>query len=173
MLLDSVSIGQFMLSRPVFLMAVAAITTYDYENAAKIALLTELMWLRVIPFGKNIPYNSSIIAIIAFNISHSFGVPCAIAVMFSILPGVIYKKIEILIRKFSDITNNFKNLNLKAFIIVAGTVAVNYIFIKTMTIPGRFLNFQLETQGIENVIIYMLAISVAISSLRRILEDIK
>ncbi len=102
--LDSTVFGQFMLSRPIVAGPVIGWLCGDIKTGLLIGAMIELLWVGVVPVGVGVPPDSAIVCIVATAIAAN-KVPdaAAIAIIFSVPLGVIFKRLDIAHRKWNRV----------------------------------------------------------------------
>jgi len=102
--LDSTVFGQFMISRPIVAGPVIGWLCGDVKTGLLIGAMIELLWIGVVPVGVGVPPDSAIVCIVATAIAAN-KVPdaAAIAIIFSVPLGIIFKRLDIAHRKWNRI----------------------------------------------------------------------
>ncbi len=102
--LDSTVFGQFMISRPLVTGPVVGWLCGDVKTGLLIGAVIELLWIGVVPVGVGVLPDSAIICIVATALAAN-KVPsaAAIAIIFSVPLGIIFKRLDIAHRKWNRV----------------------------------------------------------------------
>lgn len=97
--IDITAYGQFMVSRPIFCAPLFGWLTGDVQTGLWVGMITELIWVSVIPMGTSVPADTTSIAILTVLWSQmSFpGQKAAVitAMVFAIPAGILFRRMDI------------------------------------------------------------------------------
>ncbi|MFA5779842.1 MAG: PTS sugar transporter subunit IIC [Elusimicrobiota bacterium] len=103
-LLDSTVFGQFMISRPIVAGPVIGWLCGDVKTGIIIGAVIELLWIGVVPVGVGVPPDSAIVCIVATALAANKAQDAAaIAIIFSVPLGIIFKRLDIAHRKWNRV----------------------------------------------------------------------
>ncbi|MDO8734559.1 MAG: PTS sugar transporter subunit IIC [Elusimicrobiota bacterium] len=102
--LDSTVFGQFMISRPIVAGPVIGWLCGDVKTGLLIGAMIELLWIGVVPVGVGVPLDSAIVCIVATALAaNKVQDAAAIAIIFSVPLGIIFKRLDIAHRKWNRV----------------------------------------------------------------------
>lgn len=100
--IDITAYGQFMISRPIFCGPLFGWLTGDVQTGLWVGMITELIWVSVIPMGTSVPADTTSIAILTVLWSHMTfpGQKAAVitAMVLSIPAGILFRRLDIATR---------------------------------------------------------------------------
>ncbi len=101
---DATAIGHFMISRPIFCGPVIGLILGDITTGIYIGIMMEMIWINVIPLGKVVPPDASVVAVSATYIGAVGGGEKGYLVflILCLIPvGILFKKLDIIHREFN------------------------------------------------------------------------
>lgn len=103
--LDITAFGQFMVSRPIFCAPLFGWLLGDVQAGLWVGMITELIWISVIPMGTAIPQDTTSVAILAliWSLTTFPGQKAAIitAMVLAVPAGILFRKVDVWSRAFN------------------------------------------------------------------------
>ncbi len=100
--LDVMVFGQFMFSRPIVVAPIIGILSGLPEVGLIVGIITELLYVSIIPVGIKIPPDSTTVAVLTVVCSERL-IDIPVALFFAIIFGFLYKYIDIAQRSFNSL----------------------------------------------------------------------
>ncbi|MFW6134655.1 MAG: PTS sugar transporter subunit IIC [Elusimicrobiota bacterium] len=104
---DSIALGEFMISRPIFCGPLIGLLFGDITTGLYVGMILELIWLTILPLGNSVPPDSTVVTISAafLGIINGGGSDLGyimFLIFFLIPAGIVFKKIDIIHRDFNS-----------------------------------------------------------------------
>lgn len=103
---DTVAIGQFMISRPIFCGPVIGLILGDVTAGLYAGMIMELIWINVVPLGNVVPPDATVVTVSVTYLAATMGGSEKGYLVFLILclvpVGILFKKLDIMHRDFNS-----------------------------------------------------------------------
>ena len=104
---DTVAIGQFMISRPIFCGPVIGLILGDITTGLYAGMIMELIWINVVPLGNVVPPDATVVTVsVTYLAATMVGGADKGYIVFLILcfvpVGILFKKLDIMHREFNS-----------------------------------------------------------------------
>lgn len=97
--LDTTYVGQFLISRPLFVGSILGLITGNLFLGVQIGLFTELIYIDFLPIGGIVPPSGAITSAMALMMKYSFNMDIYFAFFVGILTGILFSFVEKKVRQ--------------------------------------------------------------------------
>ncbi len=132
--LDTTYVGQFLISRPMFIGALLGALTGNLFLGLQIGIFTELIYIDYLPLGGAVPPSGTITAAVAILMNYSFKMDIYFAFFVGIVCGQLFAFLEKFLRnkraeKLSDIEKKLIRIKITPGVIIFKNLIVEFLVV--------------------------------------------